>query len=639
MCGIAGVLAPGGEAPVSSLLDRLAHRGPDDHGWLLLQDECAAAGRGTPPAGRADLALVHRRLSILDLSPAGWQPMRTPDGRYAIVYNGEIYNYRELRDALAREGCTFASRSDTEVLLAAYARWGAGALTRLVGMFAFAILDTQRRTLFLARDFFGIKPLFYTTAGGGFAFASEAKALLDLPGVSRAANADRLYLFLRYGLADHGGETLFADLQQLPAAHYMEVSLDRPAEARPVRYWDLVPGADPGLSFDEAAARMRELFLESVDLHLRSDVAVGAALSGGVDSSAIVMAMRHLRGPALDVHAFTFVADDARLSEERWADLVGRAAGVHLHKVRADQADMAAELEALVRRQDEPFASTSIYAQHLVFRAARAAGITVMLDGQGADELLAGYPAYGGARLASLVRAGRLADAVRLGAHLSGGWRQSLQAGQYLVPPALQAPFRRLVGQRVAPAWLDASWMSRNEVRPRPRRGPMPRRDLLRHDLRETLTETNLPALLRYEDRNSMAHSVESRVPFLVPRLAEFALSLPEEYILAADGTTKAVFRAAMRGIVPDAILDRRDKVGFVTPEQTWLRELGPWVDTTLRSLREHPIAPLVTDVVLREWEAVRRGTARFDSRVWRRLNLVLWARQHDVTFGEEGRA
>jgi asparagine synthase (glutamine-hydrolysing) len=500
-------------------------------------------------------------------------------------------------------------------------------------MFAFAILDTQRRTLFLARDFFGIKPLYYTTAGGGFAFASEAKALLALPGVSRRANAERLYLFLRYGLADHGGESMFEDLQQLPAAHYMEVPLDRPAGATPVRYWELQAGEDPGLSFDEAAARMRELFLESVDLHLRSDVAVGAALSGGVDSSAIVMAMRHLRGPAIDIHAFSFVAEEPRLSEERWAEMVAEAGRVRLHKVRADRADMATELEALVRRQDEPFASTSIYAQHLVFEAARAAGVPVMLDGQGADELFAGYPAYAGARLASLVRERRFADAARLGARLGGGWRQGLSVGQYLLPPSVQAPFRRLVGQSVRPAWLDAGWLARHGVRPRPMRGPMPRRDLLRHDLRETVAETSLPALLRYEDRNSMAHSVESRVPFLVPRLAEFAQSLPEEYILAPDGTTKAVFRAAMRGIVPDAILDRRDKIGFATPERLWLRGLTPWVDATLGSLRERPVAPLATDVVLREWEAVRRGAGRFDSRMWRWLNLVLWARQHDVVF------
>lgn len=640
MCGIAGVVARGRDERraelVSALTATLSHRGPDDQGWLLLRDGCVLRGQmppGMEDAAAAEVALVHRRLSILDLSACGRQPMSTPDGRYEIVYNGEIYNYLELRQELEQTGHVFTSRSDTEVLLAAYAEWGRAALSRLVGMFAFAILDTHARTLFLARDFFGIKPLYYTVAGGSFAFASEIKSLLEFPGVSRTADPERLYRYLRYGQTDHGDGTMFSGIQQLPAAHCVTIALDRPSHVEPQRYWSLDSGGHPGLSFAEAASHLRELFLRSVEMHLRSDVAVGAALSGGIDSSAIVMAMRHVGGASLDLHSFSFVADDPRLSEEHWVDMVGDAAGARMHKIRVTPREIAAELQALVRLQDEPFMSTSIYAQHLVFRTARQQGVTVMLDGQGADELLAGYPAFAGARVASLLRRGRLVEAARLARALPGGWRQALSAGQFVIPPSLQAPFRALVGQSLAPAWLNTGWFEARGVGGQQLRASVGSRDVLHHDLRESVTATILPALLRFEDRNSMASSVESRVPFLTPELAQFVLSLPEAYLLSSDGTSKAVFREAMRGIVPQPVLDRRDKIGFVTPERRWLQELSPWVDELLLSLRHDPIPVLDTPMVLREWQRLQQNPEHRAPHLWRWLNLIGWARHNRVEF------
>ncbi len=318
-----------------------------------------------------DLALGFRRLSIIDLSETGHQPMPSSDGRYWIIFNGEIYNYVELRMELEALGHRFRSHSDTEVLLAAYAQWGPKALLRLVGMFACAILDTHERKLFLARDPFGIKPLYYVRSAGFFAFASEIKALLDIPGLRRTVNPERLYLYLRHGLTDHGSETMFAHIRQLPAAHYLEIPLQGGPSSLPQQYWSMDLSRHPTYSFDEAAEQLRELFVHNIRLHLRSDVAVGAALSGGIDSSSIVSAMRHVEGEKLELHTFTHVAEDPSINEEHWAEMAGQAASAAIHKVKPTAEDLACDLERLIAMHDEPFGSTSIYAQYRVFGLAR----------------------------------------------------------------------------------------------------------------------------------------------------------------------------------------------------------------------------------------------------------------------------
>jgi len=641
MCGIAGILSSQGPTALGTItatLSRLLeHRGPDDHGWLLLGPEGLQRGRERPPDRPAQLMLLHRRLSILDLTEAGWQPMTTPAGQHFIVFNGEIYNYLELRSELEALGHTFHSHSDTEVLLHAYIQWGSQALRRLVGMFAFAILDRPQGKLFLARDFFGIKPLYYTRTAGAFAFASEIKGLLELPGVSRRVNAQRLFEYLRFGKTDHGGQTLLNSVQQLPPAHYLEVSLDKPGTPAPVRYWTVNLHDRLDLSFPEAVGQVRSLFLDNVRLHLRSDVPLGAALSGGIDSSAIVTAMRRVE-PRLHIHTFSYLADDPALSEERWVDIAGRRAGAVFHKIQLGPDELVDDLDKLVYQQDEPFGSTSIYAQYRVFRLAREAGITVMLDGQGADELLAGYRPYLAARVASLVRQGHWVEACRFLMRsirlpgTGGLLRLLLQAAGMLVPPGIKAVAQRLLGDDLLPGWLNAAWFRRQGVTTIP-----PHRsgisDVLRDQLGQSVMETSLPMLLRFEDRSSMAFSIESRVPFLTPALAGFVLRLPEQYLIDRDGTSKNVFRQAMRGIVPDEVLDRRDKIGFSTPEKAWLSSLQPWVERTLACPAAGAIPALHRGGMQREWQAVLQGHKRFDFRVWRWVNLIRWAERFQVTF------
>jgi asparagine synthase (glutamine-hydrolysing) len=642
MCGIAGIVGFDrttiNSQLLTSLSDTLSDRGPDDVGFLGWSGTTPVQVSRHPEAVEGNrLNLVHRRLSILDVTPSGWQPMATPDGLYYITFNGEIYNYLELQIQLKALGHQFRSHCDTEVLLAAYAQWGVKAFTDLVGMFAFAILDTKERKLVLARDYFGIKPLYYTYYRDGLAFASEIKALLNLPGVNRQVNPQRLYDYLRSGRTDYGSQTLFADIVQLPAAHYLEISLDNPRQTQLVQYWQLDLNQRLELSFQEATEQLRELFLDNIRLHLRSDVPVGAALSGGIDSSAIAMAMYYLQGKNLQLHTFSYIADDPTLSEEKWVDLVGQEAGAFVHKVQPQPDELVADLEHLIHLQDEPFGSTSIYAQYRVFHKAKEVGIKVMLDGQGADELLGGYRPYVAARLASLLSQGQWKKATQFWQKASqlpdtGKLSLLVRAGGLLLPPNLQGSARRLVGKEDIPSWLNSNWLSKNGAIPK-HPGQRSSPEVLREELYQALVATSLPMLLRYEDRNSMAHSIESRVPFLTPALVNFVFSLPEEFIINSGGTSKAIFRQAMRGIVPDAILNRRDKIGFATPEQRWLATLRPWVEQVLHSEVAAQIPALNLSVVKTELQAVLDGQKLFDFRVWRWVNLIRWAERFSVSF------
>jgi asparagine synthase (glutamine-hydrolysing) len=637
MCGLFGIVdAPPGVLDawlVGRLFSLLHHRGPDDRGWLTVDRERIRTG-SDPEDLAGDVVLLHTRLSILDLSPAGHQPMSTPNGRFHLSFNGEIYNYVELRQELESLGRRFVSGTDTEVLLAAWAEWGPAALQRLIGMFAFSLVDSERRTLVLARDHFGIKPLYYAPLPGRLAFASEIPPLLELPGVSRDANPQRVYDYLRFARIDHGAETMFAGVRQLQPAHYLELPLGSPDLIVERPYWHLEPEPLGELSFDDTAERLRELFLDNVRIHLRSDVPVGAAFSGGVDSSANVTAMRALSGNGLELHTFGFVPDDPELSEERWMSLVARETGAELHTVTPLPEELRADLDDLIAVQAEPFGSTSIYAQYRVFRLARENRVKVMLDGQGADELFAGYRHYLPARLSGLVAGGRLTTAVRLLSALrrlpgASPARVTSWAVGAALPRVAQAPIRRLAGRALVPDWLDEGWLTARGVG----LGD-PWRDSGGTTLRAqrlVSVQSTLRTLLRYEDRNSMASSLESRVPFLTPALAEFAAGLPDDYLIAPDGTGKFVLRRSLRGLVPDPILDRRDKIGFATPESSWLRALAPWIDTVLDSEAAHAAGPLRVPQIQARWEAARNGGDTLDPAAWRWLNLIRWVDRFGV--------
>ncbi len=631
MCGLAAVLALHGNRVPAALCDHfdaaLAHRGPDASGLAIyLRDGTSCA----PDA--AEIALVHRRLSIIDLDARANQPMGSPDGRYVVIFNGEIYNYVELRQELTGEGHGFQTTSDTEVLLAAFATWGEKALTRFVGMFAFVLLDRQRRELFLARDPFGIKPLFWAKGSAQIAIASEIGPLLDVPGVGRQIDHARTCLFLSAGQTDESERTMFAGVRSLPAGTFARVSLEAP-RVTPVRYWR--PTVAPYERAPAVAARdVREAFIDSVKLHLRSDVPTGIALSGGIDSSSILACARHVGGPAIDLRTFSFAATGSEVDETPFIECAAHAVGAQSHMERIEPDEIVTDIDRLIAVQGEPFGSLSMYAQHRVMGLARRHGIKVILDGQGADELFAGYRPYLARRLTELLASFRLPQALRfMRAMLSlPGVRPVLiaQALEPFVSPRMRGLARGLVGRPLLPPWIDARWFGERSAF-ETARGLARSRHFFHDALVQGLTETVLPALLRYGDRNSMAFSIESRVPFLTPALADLAYSLPAQDLVDCRATSKAVLRAAMRGIVPDPILDRRDKIAFSTPDRMWARALQPWFARTLSSDAARALPWLRADVALQALEQRTSQSVAFGFDLWRTVNVVRWVERFGV--------
>lgn len=641
MCGLAGLLVSGDsgmpDGAVENMSRVLRHRGPDDVGYLSWDGRSLVptVSRAEPTKG-SRIAFAHRRLSILDLTDAGWQPMSSRDGRLALVYNGELYNHIELASELTSRGHLFKSRCDTEVVLAAYAEWGVKALERFRGMFALAVVDIARRELVLARDHFGIKPLFYASWDGGLAFASEIKALLKLPAVSTTADPTAVYRYLRFGMTDRHEQTMFRDIRRLPAGALARVPLDGPLQVAPRTYWSLDSVERHDIGRQEAADAVRDSFLRSVEMHMRSDVPIGAALSGGIDSSAIVGAMRHIGGPKLDLSTFSYLPQHST-NEAPWVQAVVDKVRPHHHVVDFTPPDLVTELDSVICAHDEPFSSTSMYAQFRVFQAARRAGVPVMLDGQGADELFAGYRPHLIARCGTLLRRGDVVKAARFAhrvAALPGSpsaLRVLSQAASGAAPDVLLTAARRLRSEELMPPYLDGSWFARAGVeghRMVPRRGIDTLSDVLRDGVRNTLAD-----LLRYEDRNSMAHSVESRVPFLDPDLAELAFSLPEHLLISQSAVSKSILREAVSGLVPLAVLNRRDKVGFETPERDLLGALRPWVQQTLDGLDADRVPALDVPEVFSRWNEITLGRRPLDPSVWRWLNIIRWTDLYHVTY------
>ncbi|MGV3628271.1 MAG: asparagine synthase (glutamine-hydrolyzing) [Betaproteobacteria bacterium] len=665
MCGISALIGADVISPelLGAFSETVRHRGPDGEGMAFFcGPDLVPAARGskdTPPAayesalpygpGRGPLpsnptvALAHRRLSILDLSPAGHQPMCCTEGKSWITYNGEIYNYLELREELCALGHRFATGTDTEVILAAYAEWGTACLERFQGMFAFVVVDRSKRRLFAARDRFGIKPAYYHVSNSGvLAFASEIKQFTVLPGWSARLNRQRAYDFLAWNTHDHTAETLFAGVFQLRGGELLDLPLDealalsrRPGSRLPVQRW-YSPAHDDHPT-EPAEQAFRAHLENSVALHLRSDVPVGSCLSGGLDSSAIVcLANRSLRagGALSQQRTFSATCDVPALDERRYMQSVVDLTGVDAHYVEPTSSGLFAEFDRLAWHQDEPFGSTSIYAQWNVFRAASDSGVRVMLDGQGADELLAGYHTYFGALFAKILRQGRiptlLGECTAAQRMHGRNWLWSLQqCANFTLPEVLRQPLRRRAGRTSAnPRWLDVARLGVNPVDPHLASGASKARSV-RELSRAQLTSTSVPALLHYEDRDSMAHSIEARVPFLHHPLAEFCLGLRDEDKISG-GITKRVLRQSMRGILPDLVRDRTDKLGFVTPEAHWMRsEPGPFLDAMADAISlsggiiNSDAAALVQNFV--------EGSGQFDHAAWRAISFGRWLRVFSV--------
>lgn len=622
MCGITGgwwaVAADATLNRIRNSLGTLRKRGPDDQGYEQFS------------LNRGDVILGHTRLSIIDLSSAGHQPMNSKNGRFSIVFNGEIYNYRELRQELLALGHVFISDSDTEVLLASWEEWHISCLQRLEGMFAFVIYDQEKKTLTSVRDAFGIKPFFYDHSADHFLFSSEQKALLELRTESPQLNWQRCYDYLTHADYDSESDTFIKGINHLMPGHYIEINLLTSQRVKQQSWWTPNIHKTSNLTFPQAAELVRDQFLHNIRLHLRSDVPLGSALSGGVDSSAVVCAIRHIE-PDIPIHTFSYIAPQKEISEEKWVDCVNQYVGAIPHKVTATSEDLKRDLGSMIASQGEPFGSTSIYAQYRVFQLAKENDVTVTLDGQGADELLAGYIGYPGQRMLSMIEEGRYLNAHQF-AMQWGRWpgrsykKALMYFGSVVFPDKLYYYARKKLGRSSSPLWLNAQMMEDAGVKLSPDRmervdGAKGRR--VAEYLAHSLTTQGLPALLRHGDRNSMNFSVESRVPFLTLPLAELLLSLPEDYLISDQGETKCVFREAMRGIVPNEILDRKDKIGFATPEKEWLLGMADTVRNWLQASDQ--ISFINRDALIRSFDSVVCGKTEFSWQVWRWINFVKW--------------
>lgn len=660
MCGIAAIVDYRGifgtAEAIHAMTNAVSYRGPDDQGHVRFSgpqmnaDIYPAAGVPEKPAlapvAPPVLWMGHRRLSIIDVSAAGHQPMCSPDGRYWIVYNGEIYNYVELRAELKALGHSFASQGDTEVILAAYHAWGRGCLARFNGMFAFLLFDRERGKLFAARDRFGVKPLYYwVSVDGAIAFSSEIKQFSVLPRWSARLNGQRAYDFLNWGLLDHTDETLFAGVFQLRGGEFLELDVGSghprspsPAARLPVERWySLLPRPFKG-SLAEAGDEFRQLLTDSIRLRLRSDVPVGSCLSGGLDSSSIVCLMNELLR-AQDAHGqqktFSACSTVRRFDERDYIDEVVRYTDTDAHYVYPALDELFQLNDRITHHQDEPFGSTSIYAQWNVFRLAAENRVKVVLDGQGADEQLAGYHNYFAPCLGGLLRAGRLPSLWRelqamktLHGH-SPVWGLK-QAFNNVLPEFLRQPLRRLSGKpgTVNP-WLDMRKLGASYRDPFLEAGGAKSESVRAMSLAQ-LTATSLPMLLHWEDRDSMAHSIEARVPFLDYRLVEFLTGLPDDFKIGA-GTTKRVMREGMRGVLPERVRTRADKLGFVTPEEIWMKQDGSRLFKHALRLGMEASDGIVSTKAMDYFDQMVDGRRAFDFMPWRFISFGTWMRVFNV--------
>ncbi len=564
MCGLVVMLGLNGRQADPVVLHRMAtsiaHRGPDDDGLYL----------------HRQVGFGFRRLSILDLSPAGHQPMSSDDGQLVIVFNGEIYNYIELRDELSAAGYRFRSSSDTEVLLAAYRQWGAGCLGRLNGMWAFVIHDRRRGVLFGARDRFGVKPLFVHRGKDCWLLASEIKALLASGLYVRETNWQVAADFLIHGKVDETPATFYAGVEQIPAGCAFEIRLD--GSWRQWSYWSLSAiEPEPAPQVEEALA---ELLEDAVRIRLRSDVPVGVCLSGGLDSTAIICAMARNRpggaaGQAAPLLAFCY--HESAYDERAFiADTLSQT-GALLRRISLTPEESWESLTEVLQFQDEPTDRTATIAQFHLMKLASRNGVKVVLNGQGSDEIWAGYPSYFHDYWYTLLRSVRVARA-RHEIHEYAAW-DGTSAGRLFWHSFGRLVHRQL--KRVKPYRSLARKRSWRRVQQKRWFAPCLVERLVPSDagyedpdlnavLRNSVERTPLPHLLRLEDRNSMAHGVEVRLPYMDYRLASLAFRVPADRKMQGVWN-KVLLRRSQRGRIPDSVRTRVEKMGFPTSLHTWL--------------------------------------------------------------------
>jgi asparagine synthase (glutamine-hydrolysing) len=639
MCGIAGIfsrraLQPGVLMRLSAIL---RHRGPDDEGYFVSGGEQFFL-RGDETVGELQhlrhvdsfkesfsLGLVHRRLSIIDITGAGHQPMKEDERGLVIVYNGEVYNYREIKTELEQKGCRFSSESDTEVILNAYKFWGKDCVNRFVGMWAFAIYDPRKKEIFLSRDRFGIKPLYFFHDENLFAFSSEIKAFFEIDGISPAASAKRSFEFISFGSSSDPDKNLFENIQQLRAGYNVVFDCVN-GKVKEEKYYEL-SGSLFNIKENEAEKKFSGLLENSVRLHLRSDVETGSALSGGLDSSSIVALAADMFSPK-PFKTFTASYNDKSVDESSYADLVsGSRKNIVAFKTFPSAHSCWKDLDKLIWHQDLPIGSTSMFAQWEVMKAASQQKVKVLLDGQGADEILGGYYNFAGIYLLTQLRKFQISKYFHEKKCLEENFTPAIntaigRAGFYFLPAFIQKQLRSK--ERLSFDFISEKYKKEISAVEVPERGGKSFREQSLLSIRFGLQD-----LLRYEDRNSMAFSIESRVPFLDHRLVEFCLSLPDE-LKIKNGWTKFILRQNAAKKLPEQVAWRKDKMGFLTPQQAWKSELK-------NELKEFISGTPVPDFINKNYllQLCERDISNSShlSEFWKMISFIKWCQIYKVNF------
>ena len=566
MCGIGAVFSHKriNSFPVilNSINESLHHRGPDGNGiWF---DENFKIG------------FSHTRLSIIDLSSASSQPFTSADGRFVITFNGEIYNFIELRQLCVSKGSCFKSEGDTEVILELFRHFQNDVSKMLRGMWAFVIYDREDQSVYISRDPFGIKPLYYGFFKDVLLVSSEIKAFQKLDPYFLEIDEVSVDLFKNQRSYDRGNWTFFKHIKKFPGAHHLSFKLNKIPDRNnlaPSIYFKLQTTSH----FDDessATQNLKKIFLESVRLHMRSDVPVGFCLSGGIDSSSIVASAKIVSSEAVLKTFTTRFPSYQRIDESGWAKQVIDHTGAIPHFIEPDPKKFLEDLKHLIHIQDEPFGSVSIYSQYCIFRGISEKGVKVVLDGQGADEIFAGYHAFFPFYIKSLILEAKFIEAVKVKFILKAHYNFKISLFK-VFGSVFKSLLRRVFSTKgnLPKLSLYYNLQGLSDTR-------VSRLEFLNQEVRSfedflklMVFEANVPMLLRFEDRNSMAFSVESRVPFLINELVEFSLSL-RSCLKMKNGVTKYILRQAMKGIVPDSVLSRMDKLGFPAPDKEWMKEL-----------------------------------------------------------------
>lgn len=548
VCGICGVIGEPIENNIMrKMLDSIAHRGPDDEGIFSEDDIC----------------LGHRRLSILDLSVLGHQPMIYD--RYVIVFNGEIFNYIELRAMLEKKGHVFNTGTDTEVILHGYAEWGNEVLKKMRGMWSLALYDKHSRRIIFSRDRFGIKPFYYYSDKNRFIFASEVPALL-VAGVSAEANMEVVMRYLAVGNDDNGKDTFFCNIHQLPGGCYIEYDL-KTKKYSEFKFYNLATS----IKCDYIKKSFEDVFDEVLSIHMRSDVKIGSCLSGGLDSSTLAAAIQHKLKLGQRLQAVTAKSELKANDESELARRVAIYSGMDWNVVYPKYEDFLAEHEQMLMNQAEPVGSPSVFMQFFVMKKARECGIKVMFDGQGGDETLLGYERYYVTYLLFLLKSGKWINAIKAYKDIAKNSKLNiLSLFQYIVYFGCLFARKNLLRKRLY--FIKQEYM--NILFSKNIKYIKQSKDILTLQVEE-LTDSQLPHLLRYEDRNSMHFSIEARCPYVDHVYVEKALQLPYESKIAG-GWTKICLRRMAEKFVPKSIAWRKNKFGFEAPESIWLNKYLP---------------------------------------------------------------